>query len=94
MVTWEDVRKTALELPSVEESTSYGTPAFKVKGKMFVRLRPEGDVLVVRVDWVDRDYLMETRPDLYYITPHYKDYPAILVRMAALDPAGCRHGAA
>lgn len=39
MAGWETVRRLAGELPEVEESTSYGTPAFKVQGRMFVRLK-------------------------------------------------------
>jgi len=33
-VTLDTVRKLALELPGVEESTAYGAPAFKVGGKL------------------------------------------------------------
>jgi hypothetical protein len=35
-VTWETVRQLALALPGVEEGTSYGTPALKVRGKLLV----------------------------------------------------------
>jgi hypothetical protein len=54
LVTFETVRELAMELPEVEESTSYGTPAFKVRRKMFCRLREEG-VLVVRIDVTDKE---------------------------------------
>ena len=55
---WDDVRALALSLPSVEESTSYGTPAFKVRGKLFVRLKEDGDSIVVRIDESDRRLLL------------------------------------
>ena len=42
-MTFDDVRKIALALDHVEESTSYGTPAFKVRGKLVARLREDGD---------------------------------------------------
>lgn len=42
MITWDTVREIALELPDVEEGTSYGTPALKVKKKLFVRLKEDG----------------------------------------------------
>jgi hypothetical protein len=49
---WDTVRELGLHLPDVEEGTSYGTPALKVAGRMFVRLRPEADeqVLVLRIE--------------------------------------------
>src|SRR6202011_4387347 len=82
-VTFETVRELALALPEVEESTSYGTPAFKVRRKMFVRLREEG-VVVVMIDVADKEFLIRTRPDTYFTLPHYDGYPAVLVRLAAV----------
>jgi hypothetical protein len=85
VVTFDTVRELAMALPEVEESTSWGTPSFKVRRKMILRLREEGDVLVVRIDLADREHLLASRPDVYYITPHYADYPAVLVRMPVVD---------
>ena len=48
-MTFESVRLIALALPKVEEATSYGTPAFKVAGKLFVRLHQDGESLGVSV---------------------------------------------
>jgi len=83
-VTFETVREFALALPEVEEGTSYGTPAFKVKKKMIVRLREDGETLVVRIDFLKRDILMNAEPETFYITEHYRDYPAILVRLSSV----------
>jgi hypothetical protein len=41
-MNWEDVVAIARRLPEVEESTSYGTPALKVKGKGFAPGREGG----------------------------------------------------
>ena len=46
-MTFEDVRKIALKFPHVEDGTSYGTAALKVKKKFFVRLKEDGDSLVI-----------------------------------------------
>jgi hypothetical protein len=90
-MTWEDVRAIALGFPDVEESTSYGTPAFKVKGKFLTRLRPEDDSLVfVDVPFDEREILMEAAPEIFHITPHYKDYPSVLARLESLDPGSAR----
>lgn len=85
MVTFAVVREFALALPEAEEGTSYGTPAFKVRGKIFARLREEGDVLVVKIDSDYRDALTRSAPDTYFITPHYEKYPFVLVRLPEVD---------
>ena len=82
VVTHEEVRELALALPEVEESTSFGTPSFKVRRKMVAGFRDAGEVLVVRIDVADKDYLIGSRPDVYFTTPHYDGYPAVLVRLA------------
>ena len=58
-VTFETVRQIAQTLPGAEEGTSYGTPAFKVKGKLFARLHQDGESLVVGVDFDERAEMME-----------------------------------
>jgi len=85
-VTYDLVRQMALQLPNVEEGTSYGTPALKVKGKLFVRLREEDDAIVLRTTFEQRDGLMADDPNTYYITDHYREYPWVLVRLAAVRP--------
>jgi hypothetical protein len=84
MVTFETVRLLALALPDVEEGTSYGTPAFKVRKKLFARLREEG-VLMVKCDLVYKDILLQSQPEIYFTTPHYDGYPGILVRLAVAE---------
>ena len=44
----------AKRLPGAEVATSYGTPALKVKGKLFARLKEDGETLVLRTTWKDR----------------------------------------
>src|SRR5260221_7983005 len=79
-LTFDTVRKLALALPGVEDSTSYGTPALKLKKKLMVRLREDGDVVLV-VGFDKRDLLMAARPEAFYTTDHYRDYPSVLVRL-------------
>lgn len=72
--------KLAMQLPGVEESRSYGTPAIKVKGKLMARLRSEAEGgLAIRCDFVDRHMLMQADPEVFYITDHYADYPMVLI---------------
>jgi hypothetical protein len=85
--SYDDVRKAALALPNVEEGTSYGTAALKVKGKLMIRLREEGDVIVLKMPFDLRTELMEGDPETYFITDHYVNYEWILVRLGKLAPA-------
>ena len=89
-VTFGELRAYALTLPGVEEGTSYGTPAFRVKGKFFVRLKEDGETIVLKTDFYERDHLMESDPAAFFITDHYRDYPSVLVRLAAVRPAVLR----
>jgi hypothetical protein len=80
-VTYDTVRKLARRLPGVEEGTSYGTPALKVHGKLIVRLKEDGETIVLITDFFERDYLLRSAPETFFITDHYKDYPSVLVRL-------------
>ena len=82
MVTYDQIRKIALALPGVEEGTSYGTAALRVKGKFLARLKEDGESVVFRVGFDERELLMQTKPDVFYITDHYLGYPAVLLRMS------------
>jgi hypothetical protein len=82
-VTFDDIRKLTLAWPEVEDGTSYGTAALKVRKKLLARLREDGDSLVLLgVPLDERDMLVESQPQLFYFTDHYKDYPMVLVRLS------------
>jgi hypothetical protein len=75
------VKTLARALPGTEESTSYGTPALKVKGKLFARIWEDGKTLVVGTTFEDRDFLIQHDPAVFYVTEHYRNYPWVLVRL-------------
>jgi hypothetical protein len=89
-VSFETVRKMALSLPGVEEGVSYGTPAFRVGGAFLARLKEDGDSLALRMGFEDRERLMASRPEAFYLTDHYRDYPAVLVRLSSVSVQGLR----
>lgn len=89
-MTFKDVRKMALALEGVEESTSYGTAAFKVRGKLIARLKEDGESLVVGTTFEEREEMMTAEPETYYITDHYLKYPWVLVRLAKVHPDAMR----
>jgi hypothetical protein len=80
-ISWATVRKLALALPDTEESTSYGTPAIKVKGKLFVRLREERDEIVVRIEPSDRAMRIQADSGAFFVTDHYVHFPYMLIRL-------------
>jgi hypothetical protein len=102
MATWDDVRRLALALPSTTEATSWDSLAWKVQDKAFAWERPlrkkdradlgesapEGPILAVRVADVGvKDALIADSPHVYFTTPHFNGYPAVLVRLDEIDAA-------
>ena len=97
-MTFDDVRKIALLWPEVEDGTSYGTPALKVRKKMLARLKEDGDSRCVMpgVPPDEREMLVESQPKVFYFTDHYRDYPMVLIRLskakrATVEPLLRRH---
>src|SRR3981189_1330971 len=96
-MTFDELRKFALAWPEVEDGSSYGTPALKVRKKMLARLKEDGDSLVMPgVPQDERDILVESQPKVFYFTDHYRDYPMVLVRLskakrALVEPLLRRH---
>jgi hypothetical protein len=88
---WERLCELGLDLPGVLLDTWYGTPALKVGGKGFVRLKEDGASVVFVLDGLDdQEALIAARPAVYYITDHYRGYPAVLARLAKLTVAEAR----
>ena len=86
MIDEDDVRRVALALPHTTEKPSYGTPGFRVKDKLFARIREEGDLLAVWVgDEGEKQMLLESEPTKFTTTPHYDGYPMVLVRYEGVD---------
>lgn len=81
---WEEVVALATELPEVEASTSYGTPALKVAGKLMGRLRTDSDgSLALKTS--DKEALVASDDPAYFTTPHYDGYNYILINLELVD---------
>jgi hypothetical protein len=93
---WDDLRRIALALPETDERSSHGQPAWRVKDKTFAWERPlrksdlaalgdaapDGPILGVRVaDEGVKAALIAEDPSVYFTTPHFDGYPAVLVRL-------------
>jgi hypothetical protein len=80
------IRRTVSALPGVEEGTSYGTPAWRHKGKMLARLHQDGKSIVLKVGDETRDHLLQADPETFFVTDHYVGYPMVLARLDKLSP--------
>jgi hypothetical protein len=96
MATWDDVRRIALSLPDTSEQLSHGHAAWRVRDKGFVWERPlrpadlralgdaapQGPILGARVEHlVAKEALLADNPEVFFTTPHFDGYPAVLVRL-------------
>jgi hypothetical protein len=89
VITYQQVVKLAKTYPGVEESTSWGNPSLKVKGKLLAVLKDE-ETLVLRVPMEMKDFLLGADPELFWTTPHYDGHAAILIRLKRLKMAGLK----
>ncbi|MFC5996031.1 MmcQ/YjbR family DNA-binding protein [Pseudonocardia hispaniensis] len=86
MLTWDDVVAIGTALPEVEVSTSYRTPALRVRGKSFARLRTEAEGLLVLMCQLDeKEAMLASGDPAFSTTPHYDGYGAILVDLTKID---------
>jgi hypothetical protein len=96
VATWEDVRRIALSLPEAHEQGTHGLAAWRIRDKLFVWERPlrrsdlralgdqapEGPILGARVEHlVAKEALISDSPDVFFTTPHFDGYPAVLIRL-------------
>ena len=96
MASWDDVRLMALELPETSERISRDNRQWRVKDKLFVWERPlrgsdlealgesapDGPILGARVEHlVAKEALLADDPDVFFTTPHFDGYPAVLVQL-------------
>ena len=82
------LKRRLLRWPGVEESSHYGQPSMKAFGKFLTRLKEDGDSIVVPgIPFDERDMLIETQPDVFYTTDHYRNFPSVLMRLSSSDQA-------
>lgn len=87
MVSYDDVRDSALGLPGAFEKESYGgQPSWRTKPRMFAWIRDEPEALAVWVDSVEeKAALIESDPGTFFTIPHYDGHAIVLVRLAKVD---------
>ncbi|HEX3367772.1 MmcQ/YjbR family DNA-binding protein [Phenylobacterium sp.] len=90
-MTAEEMDAIVMAFPMMEKGVSYGRPSYKVNGKFFTRLRREDEsMMLMEVSFDEREMLVEAEPGTFHFTAHYKDYPAVLARIATLHPGSLK----
>ncbi|VXC55233.1 MmcQ/YjbR family DNA-binding protein [Sphingomonas sp. 8AM] len=84
--TWDDVAAFALTLPGAEVSTSWGQPAIRIRGKLICSTGREPDSFHVSSRPDEKAMLLESDPGSFWQTPHYANWPGLLVRYGSSDP--------
>ena len=88
-LTFDAVREIGLALPNAEEGKAWGTPVLRVNGTIFagipIHKSAEPNSVMFRVDFSDRDLLIQEQPDVYYTAAHYENYPCVLVRFTRIN---------
>jgi hypothetical protein len=84
------IRRVAGALPDVEEGTSYGTPAWRQRGRLLARLHQDGESIVLKVGDETRDHLLQADPRTFFVTDHYLGYPTVLARLNRLSALDLR----
>ncbi len=105
MASWSDVRRIARALPETDEKTSRGTAAWTVHGKSFAWERPlrksdlealgedapSGPILGLRTEGLEmKEALLRSDPAVFFTTPHFDGYPAVLVVLSKISKAALR----
>jgi hypothetical protein len=75
------IRRIALALPEVNERLCHGTPTFFIGKKLMLRMWEDGETLVAKVPMARRAELLEADPDVFFLTDHYRTYPAVLINL-------------
>jgi hypothetical protein len=102
VANWDDVRRIALALPETGENISRDQRHWNVKDKGFVWERPlrradhealgaaapDGPILGARVEHLGaKEALLADDPSVYFTTPHFDGYPAVLVQLERIGLA-------
>jgi hypothetical protein len=103
MATWDDVERIALSLPETRELAGRdGLRGWRVNDTTFVWERPlrradlaalgdsapRGPILGARVPDVGaKDALLADEPEVFFTTPHFDGYPAVLVQLEKIAVA-------
>jgi hypothetical protein len=84
------VRAAARSLPDVEQTTMYGSPALKLRGRFLACMATnkvaEPNTLAISVGFDQREELIAAEPAIYYLKDHYASYPVVLVRLSRISP--------
>jgi hypothetical protein len=89
-MTQDEFRTIALSFPTAEEGFNMGSVVFKANGKVLARLLGGDRAMLVGMGFDERELMLEAEPEVFHITPHYRDFRGVIANLAPLDSAACR----
>jgi hypothetical protein len=89
---FDEIRQIALSFPGVEEFQTFGRPSFRVSKRFLASVaKIDPNTLCLKVpSQLEREFLLSTKPEIYYLTDHYASFECLLVRMPLADPQELR----
>jgi hypothetical protein len=85
-LTKAEARKVLLSVPGTSEGPHYGKPAIFYRAQFVSRVHDKEDAVVILTGSIEmRDVMLEAEPELFYITDHYRKWPALLARLSVLN---------
>jgi hypothetical protein len=99
--TWAAVGEFLLEQFPGCHKDGAGREVVRVAGKILAylaaneRSRPSSapgneEFVIIRIAYENRERLLESNPETFFVTPHYKTYPGVIVRLATIEPVQLR----
>ncbi len=86
MAAEDDVRRICLSLPETIEKPYEGLPGFRVRDRLFARIRTKPDALLVWcADVAEKEVMIASEPEKFFQTPHYEGHPGVLVHLEAVE---------
>ena len=89
-MTEDEFRAIALSFPGAEEGFNMGSVVFKANGKVLARLLGPQQAMLVGMGFDEREVMLEAEPEVFRITPHYRDYRGVIANLGPLEPGACR----
>ncbi len=85
MVTNDELRQLALELPEAEEHPHWDKPSYRVRGKIFAVEQPDGATALLKMSLEEREAQVTLAPDIFSVPEKYATLAYVFVRLDRID---------
>lgn len=85
MVTTDELRRMALELPEAEEHDHWDKPSYRVRGKIFAVEQPDGVTALLKMSLEEREINVSLAPDVFQVPEKYAKLAYVFVRLDRIE---------